>query len=141
MVHAVGPIQGVAPPVTGNPSQKHMTQGESAPILPLAIIDTYPGGTSGQVRRPVASQSPIMQGSNAGASLSQPQARNVVKPQQPISHAQGHQRVRFRTPMTTSSQQGQAGNDTPGSVGVGPGRGVPSFEPGAGVSQHANNRL
>jgi hypothetical protein len=34
---AVGPIQGVVLHITGNPSQKHMTQGESVPILYLSL--------------------------------------------------------------------------------------------------------
>jgi len=80
-----------------------------------------------------------MQGSNPGASVSQPQATGVVQPQQPIAQAQGQQQFRFRTPMTTSGQQGQTGNNTFGNVGAGPGRGAPSFGPGAAVSQRVNS--
>jgi hypothetical protein len=63
--------------------------------------------------------------------------------QQPVSHVQpeGHRQLRFRAPMTTSSQQGQTGNpgNTFGNIGVGPGRGAPSFVAGESVSQRVNS--
>jgi hypothetical protein len=69
---------------------------------------------------------------------SQPQATNVVQPQQPMPPTQGQQQFRFRTPMT-NNQQGQAGNNTSGNVSAGPGRGAPSLGPGAGVSRQVNS--
>ena len=86
------------------------------------MFNTDPG-TGGQMRQPAASQ---------------PQATNVVQPQQPMPPTQGQQQFRFRTPMT-NNQQGQAGNNTSGNVSAGPGRGAPSLGPGAGVSQQGNS--
>ena len=89
--------------------------------------------------RRTASQPPMMQGSNPGASVSQPQAMGAAQPQQPMTQAQGQQQFRFRTPATPGGQQGQMGSNTFGNVGAGPGRGAPSFGPGAGVSKQVNS--
>ena len=86
--------------------------------------------------RRTTSQPPL---SNPGASASRPQATNVMQPQQPMTQAQGQQQFRFRTPMTTSGQQGQTGNNTFGNVSAGPGRGAPSLGPGEGVSQQVHS--
>ena len=74
----------------------------------------------------------VMQGNNPGGyRAQQPQAGNVAQPQQP-PYPQGQQQFRFRTPMTTRNQQGQAGNTGTSSSSVGFGRGAPSYESGTG---------
>jgi len=82
-----------------------------------------------------------MQGNNRGPGAygSQPQAMNVGQPQQPVHNPQGQQQIRFRAPMTSGNQQGQAGSTS--FSGVGFGRGAPSYESGTGgtgVSQCVN---
>jgi hypothetical protein len=71
----------------------------------------------------------VVNGSNPGAYRSQPQTINAVQPQPPVSNPQRRQQYIFVPPMTTSSQQRQAGNTPVWSVAVW--RGSPSLSYGS----------
>jgi len=77
----------------------------------------------------------VMQGNNPGTYRSQPQGGNVAQAQQPAYNPQEQRPLRFRPPITTRSQQRQAGNTGMSSSSVGFGRGVPLYESGTGVSR------